>query len=497
MTGRFTLRAALGCLLAALLCGAQASAHPLGLTSVNRYLGVRPHGQELEVDYLLDLAEMPAYAEIETLDVDHDSAVTPAERDRYLDGVRARVLEGVQVTVDGVRVPLREVFRSLDAPAGQNGLSTLRVVFEFRAALPHPEATRLTVHAHDGQYATRGGWRELAGLGSAQWVLVSSSLPAGAPRAGAGLAYPTGALDAMPRQDDADFTFARGAGASGVAISHRAAESDGEGARLIGLLRGGRGGWSFWLFALGLAFALGAGHALSPGHGKTLVGAWLVGSRASVRHALILGLTVTVTHTASVFALGLVALSIERTIGSEKLLRALEFTSGALVAGIAVSQLPSRWRRFRGASSTRFKRAKHAKHAMVRVAPGHTHAHTHGLTHDHGDGRVHSHAVPDEISLRSLVALGISGGMVPCPGALVVLLAAIAMHRIAAGLCLLVAFSLGLAFVLSALGALFVTARRLLDRVPTEGRIARTLPVLSSLVVMSLGLGIIVRSLSR
>lgn len=479
---------------ALVLAGGSAVAHPLGLSSVNRYLGVKPHGREIEVDYLLDLAELPAYAEIESLDVNHDSAVTPAERDRYLDGLRGRVLAGMNVSANGVDVAVREVFRSLEAPPGQNGLSTLRVAFEFRGALPPSADGRVTICVHDGIYPGRNGWRELAPLESQDFRLVSSSLPPGDPRAGGGLAYPTGPIPVLPHHDDAVFVFARGTPSTPAPTMHaprEGAHTDGEGQRLIGLLREGRGGASFWLFALALAFALGAGHALSPGHGKTLVGAWLVGSRASVRHALILGLTVTVTHTTSVFLLGLVALTIERTLGSERLLRALELSSGALVAGIALSQLPARWRRFRQGTS-RFRVVTRPRRAGLLRTPA-----ADPLVHDHGDGVTHSHAPPEDLSLRSVVALGVSGGLVPCPGALVVLLAAIAMHRIAAGLALLVAFSLGLAFVLSALGALFVTARRLLDRVPTDGRLARGLPVLSSLVVLLLGVGIVVRSLAR
>ncbi len=467
-----------------------AHAHPLGLSSVNRYAGVKLHARELEVDYLVDYAELPAWAEIESLDADHDGAVTSAERDRYASGFVARVLPSLDVTVDGRRLALREVFHGLEAPPGQNGLSTLRVAVEFRAPLPEGTGPRCTVHLRDTYLADRGGWRELAVESSPAGRVVSSTLPAG-PRAGAGLAYPTDPTDPgslrvrPPRVDDATFVFDRASVADapgawrGLARGRRA-EGGSEGARLVRLLREPQRSPWFVLFALGLAFALGAGHALSPGHGKTLVGAWLVGARGRPRHALVLGASVTVAHTASVFLMGALALVIEQYVGSDKLLRALELASGALVAGIALSQLPARVRRMRGEPDHH--------HA-------HDHAHDHDHSHDHDHG--HSHAPPEEVTTRGLIALGVSGGMVPCPGALVVLLAAIGMHRVAFGLALLVAFSLGLAAVLTGIGLAFVMARRRFERLSTEGRLFRVLPVASSCAVFALGLVIAARALMK
>ncbi len=469
-----------------------AEAHPLGMSSVNRYAGVRLHARELEVDWLVDYAELPAWTEIEALDTDHDGAVTPAERDTYVRALVPRMRSTLHVDVDGSPVALREVFHAIEAPPGQNGLSTLRVAIEFRGALP-PTAPRCAVHLRDTFLEGRGGWRELAAESTPAGRLVSSNLPAG-PRAGAGLAYPTDPSDpntlrvSPPRIDDARFVFERAeADTPATAWLRRAVTrstgTDGE--RLVALLRDPQRSWGFVLFALALAFALGAGHALSPGHGKTLVGAWLVGSKGRPRDALILGASVTVSHTASVFAMGLLALVVERYVGSDKLLRALELSSGALVAGLALSQLPERIRRARGLAPV--------DHAHAH-AHDHDHDHAHNHAHDHGpDG--HTHAPPETLSLRGLIALGVSGGMVPCPGALVVLLAAIGMHRIGFGLALLVAFSMGLAAVLTGIGLAFVLARARFERISTDGRIFRVLPVLSSLAVLTLGAVIVVKAL--
>lgn len=483
----------IACFILALVAwSAHAVAHPLGLASINRYVGVQMHAREIEVDYLLDLAEIPAWTEIESLDTNHDSAVTPPERDRYLDGLIARLRPHLELTAGGTRCELREVFRTMEAPPGQNGLSTLRIAVEFRAALPATCGPRCEVAVRDTFYANRGGWREIGAQGTNAATVVASSLPPG-PRAGATLVYPTDPDDrgavrvSPPRQDSATFTFERHAAdptssdRSANALTGRR-DTPSDGARLIALLREPQRSWSFVLFALALAFALGAGHALSPGHGKALVAAWLIGARGRPRDAVTLGVTVTVTHTASVFALALLALSIERFIGSDKVLRTLELFSGTLVAGLALSQLPGRIRRARGL-------AEPHDH-------GHTHDHGDDHPHDHGDGH-HSHAPPEKLTARGLLALGVSGGLVPCPGALVVLLAAIGLRQIGFGMALLVAFSMGLATVLSLVGLVFVLARRRFEHLSTDGRLWRVLPVLSSVAVLALGVAIIARSAVR
>ncbi|MDB4928586.1 MAG: putative nickel transporter, partial [Myxococcaceae bacterium] len=201
--------------LALALASATALAHPLGMSSINRYAGLRLHADHLEVDYLLDFAELPAWREIESLDGDHDERVTPAERDRYLAQVAAQVLASTAVAVDGAPVALAVAGQSLEAPPGQNGLSTLRVAIELRAPL-RPlggAAPNTSVRIHDGLYAARDGWRELGALPSPDATLRSSTLPPSSLRAGPALSYPvdpTGAArPPMLRQDDATFVFSR------------------------------------------------------------------------------------------------------------------------------------------------------------------------------------------------------------------------------------------------------------------------------------------------
>ncbi len=446
------------------------------MSSINRYAGVRLHAEHLELDYLLDYAELPAWREIETLDTDHDERVTPAERDRYLDQVATQVLAAVTLVVDGVAVRPTVFARSLDAPPGQNGLSTLRIALELRAPLPPVVGVRNTsVRIHDELYARRDGWRELGALPSPTATLRSSTLPASVAGAGPQLAYPvdranpTAVRAAMPRQDDATFVFERHppddtAGTTAARPRIPAGEGDPSGRRLAALLRSVDRTFGFALFALALAFGLGAGHALSPGHGKTLVAAWMVGDRGRPRDAVVLGFTMAATHTLSVFVLGMFALPLEARIGSDKLLRTLELVAGTLVVGLALTQLPARWRRWRA--------------GPVEVTPDEATA-------------------PAAPTTRSIVAMGVSGGIVPCPGALVVLLTAVALHRVAFGLGLLVAFSLGLASVLTAIGLSIAFAQRRVTGRLRAPRVMLLVPVLSSVVVLSLGALLVARALAR
>jgi nickel/cobalt transporter (NicO) family protein len=198
---------------------------------------------------------------------------------------------------------------------------------------------------------------------------------------------------------------------------------------------------------LAAAFGWGALHALSPGHGKSMVAAYLVGTRGSVRDAVTLGATVTVAHTAGVIALGLVALSLSAWILPEHLYPWLNLVAGLLVVGVGLRVLRGRLR--------------------------HTRAHHHDHDHHHHKG--------------SILALGASAGLIPCPTALVVLLGAISQHRVGLGLVLIVAFSLGLAATLTGLGIAVVHASRALARLRVPGRLAGSLSAASAALIVIVG----------
>ncbi len=264
-------------------------------------------------------------------------------------------------------------------------------------------------------------------------------------------------------------------------------------------------GWSL-LLALAGAFAWGAVHAMSPGHGKTIVGAYLVGSRATPLHALFLAATTTITHTAGVFAIGGITLFASHLINPEKLHPWLSLISGLLVAVIGFKLLLPRIKNRFVVRTSAFKKltAKvltanteepvnllnrgtwEREFKPVKLDTKH-HYHSHG-------GRIHSHLPPgadgESITWKSLLGLGISGGLLPCPSALVMLLSASALGNIGLGMTLVVAFSLGLALVLSAIGLILVYAKKKFDKLPKQITAVKFLPAISATLVMLLGLGI-------
>jgi ABC-type nickel/cobalt efflux system permease component RcnA len=278
------------------------------------------------------------------------------------------------------------------------------------------------------------------------------------------------------------------------------------------------------LFALLISFIWGAMHAMTPGHGKTIVGAYLVGSRGTIKHALYLGLTTTITHTLGVFALGLVTLFAAQYIVPEKLFPWITMLSGVFVVGIGFnlflerfkSSVPGAW--FAKSKSARLHLQPAYPASLERIhVESQNHTHPHGLvfasnhehkhghshyTHDHQHGHDqshehadHSHLPPETITWRNLLALGISGGLLPCPSALVVLLGAIALNKIGFGLILVLAFSLGLAGALTAIGMLFIYAGKFFQRFPSSGKVIGFLPVLSALFVSFIGIGIMVKAM--
>jgi ABC-type nickel/cobalt efflux system permease component RcnA len=236
-----------------------------------------------------------------------------------------------------------------------------------------------------------------------------------------------------------------------------------------------------YLFLLA-AFGWGALHALSPGHGKGMVAAYLVGARGRPRHAIALGATVTFTHTIGVFLLGVVTLALSQYILPEQLYPWLNLAAGLLVVTVGLGVLRSRLRWARGGHGP----------AHVHGVRGHSHDHSH--SHEHGHTHDHDHHVPGQITWRGLIGMGVAAGLLPCPSALVVLLGAIAQHQIALGLLLIVAFSLGLAATLTALGLAVVYAGRVTARVRISPRLTAALPAISAVVIVALGLTLTARA---
>jgi nickel/cobalt transporter (NicO) family protein len=458
-----------------------ANAHPLGNFTVNQLSQVRIGRAEVRVHYVLDQAEIPTFQQLQRYDGNGDGEIDgSSEHRRVLDSLLGEISSGLELRADGRALPLGSPRRPrLSFPPGQGGLSLTRVEVSFAASLP---AGARRVELANGAFSERVGWTAIQVLPGAA-TDVTSSVPATDPTDGL-RAYPQNLLSSPPSQRRAKFEVKPGTGRvtappglSGDTTTDRSLDGfanalAGEDAR--GLLV---------LLLLGAAFGWGALHALSPGHGKAMVAGYLVGVRGTPRHAAILGLTVTATHTVSVFALGLVTLAASEYILPEQLYPWLGAASGLLVAAIGLAVMRSRFRRWRAI------RALEAGDRSIARVPD----------HDHGHPGHHHHHPPGPIKMRELMGLGVSGGIVPCPSALVVLIAAISQHRLGFGMILIVAFSLGLAATLTAVGLAVIYGGRLVARLRPErrifgSRVAGALPAISASVIVVAGALITIRA---
>jgi nickel/cobalt transporter (NicO) family protein len=505
----------------ALLLPAVASAHPLGNFTISHFSGLRVGPETVAVRYALDFAEIPALDELRALDRDGDGRASDAERDAYLRRRLPVWEKGLALTIGAQRLPLRTRQAHVEVLPGTGSLKTVRLTAEMAAALPPGAAGARALRFRDGNYAERAGWKEIVLVVGEGASVTRSSVPERDLSAGL-TRYPDDLLMAPPQVSEATATVRLPAitAEQAAATATLIAEAKVEPAGRAGVLPGGgaRPEDRFarlitlpeltplvMLAALGMAVLFGALHALSPGHGKTVVAAYLVGSRGTPKHALWLGATVTLSHTAGVFALGLVTLVLSRYILPERLYPWLGALSGLAIAVIGVNLFLAR---LRGQTDHRHDHSHEHGHSHSHEADHDAHDsdhdhervrdHSHTPTLPHSHTHSHSHAPPDgPISLRSLIALGIAGGIVPCPSALMVLLSAIALHRVGFGLLLIVAFSLGLASVLVGIGLLVVSGRRLAERFSWNGPALRAVGLVSPLLMAGLGLVIAGQSLGQ
>ncbi len=513
-----------------------AFAHPLGNFTINHFAGLHVSRDAIAIDFVLDMAEIPAFQEIQMFDTNGNGQADASEAEAYHAGKCTSLQPNLSLLLNNKSLGLTLESSSVEFPAGAGGLPTLRLTCEFSASIPNiGQMTSLSFADHS--YAERIGWREIVvtaeGLklnGDFSSTSVSNRLTS----------YPKDLLSTPLDQREIRL------GIGSLPASNQNHSSDVPSS--IPSLAGSRSDrftqlitlqnltFPTILFALLISFIWGAMHAMTPGHGKTIVGAYLVGSRGTLKHAVYLGLTTTITHTLGVFALGLITLFAAQFIVPEKLYPWMNLLSGLFVVGIGLNLLVSRFKsselgtwihtlRIKSAKLPKYEFSISPREAPLRVAAGdggssnitqhkfvlgssqeHFHSHDHAQPHSHGleghdhDHADHSHLPPGAandapVTWRSLLALGISGGLLPCPSALVVLLGAIALNRIGFGLILVLVFSLGLAGALTAIGMTFIYAGRLFNRFPSQGKIISFLPVLSALFVSAIGVGILIKAL--
>ncbi len=435
---------------AALLTAAPVAAHPLGLPAFAQV--VASADDEVTVTWNAAPDDVAALARGLGLDVDGD--VLTREQDARLAAsgrLRTAVAQQVEVRQDGARCSPELVPVTSVVSAG------LTVVARCPRAVDEVEVRIALLHDVDERYRTLVA---AAGPQGVERVMLTAAAPAQEVRldpAAAGLLPAPAAAS-----ERAGGTDLRGAFGGVLPLERRFVtaldEADGPGAALLALL---------------VALGVGAAHALAPGHGKAVAAAYLVGDRGRVRDAALLGGVVALMHTGSVLVLGLALYSATRRPDAGRLTDTLQLVTGLLFAGLGAFLLVRRRRE---------------------GAPAHDHGH--GPGHEHAPRRA-------PLSREGVVALGAAGGLLPSPSALLVLLTALAAGRLAFGLSLIAAFSIGLAATLTLAGVAVLRGRDVLHTRAHErvaGRLHRAMhaaPLLGAGVVTALGLVLAARALAR
>ncbi len=508
---RLSAIAGIAVTLLGLALPALTSAHPLGNFTINRYNGLTVSPTWTHLDRVVDMAELPTVQARQQMDTDHDGAVSTLEAATWAEASCRTAPQDLSLLAQGGDLVLQPLAVGLTFAPGQAGLDTLRLVCSFQASYELPGSTA-RIQFRDGSFSTRQGWREIV-------VRATAGAIAGADAFAAGTsdrlhAYPVNAGGAIRAQSSAEFSFQPAAGAeaaelppvtdavalgsdpqlivgrsaSAVAVPGGVADLPNELTRLI---QANDLSAPAVLIALGLAALVGAFHAATPGHGKTLMAAYLVGSRGTVRHALGLGLTVTLAHTIGVFALGAIVMVAGAALPSERLLPLLGLASGVVVAALGAVFLVQRIRVNR-----------HDKEHRHEDGHGHEHGNDHQPDLEHSHGLIRHTHLPAEtgpLRRRNLVALGLVGGLVPSASAILILVGSIAAGRPAFGMVLTVAFGAGMAAVLVGVGVLLVRARSLIERLPSRN-IGRTLayaPIVTALVFIVVGVAMTVQSVAQ
>ena len=491
--------------VAGLFLGAagHALAHPLGNFTINRYARVEVYKDTLRLHYILDYAEIPTFQLQTEIDTNLDDQMSQAELDAYALKSRTTFPAKFDLSVNGQKLAVTPVAQTIQQLPGQGGIPIVRVVYVYDA--PVTAQGNVTVTFSDRNFADKAGWKELIVQPSAGAnIAVDPAFTVD--RSDALRKYPAETLSSAPDQRDVSFAWQTGTGGAAPEQAGAQAASTGRSSSGLASLIDNDGSLGIILVSLLVAFVLGAQHAIGPGHGKAMVGAYLVGSRGKPKHAVFLGMTVTVAHTSSVWLLTFVTLVAAEFIAPDTLFFYLGLSSGALVVIIGAALLFARVRGALPRESTdgahrhgRFGRA-HSHGPAEPVQAVVQHDQEHELAHEHGHDHVHQdplmEATEGRITWRSLLALGVSGGLLPCPSAIIVMLAAISFGKILFGMALVVAFSLGLAFVLSAIGIALVLGRTAskrgtlsgLFKRPVFARIVTVMPILSAVGVMIAGL---------
>ena len=526
-----------------------ALAHPLGNFTINHYAGIRVEPQRVLLDVVIDQAEIPTFQATMDLDEDGDGEFSDEELATAEHDGCVAIGEALTLTVRGATAPLSLVEAGITFPPGNGGLSTMRQVCTYEAALAEPIAAATPITFSDAFEPSRIGWREITVVGSG--VTISGDDLRTETTTDRLTAYPSG-LTGAPDDRGVSFTVTPGgptlppfdvpdadpigpvaigaAGASSApsptatASAPTSTASAAAGTTVPGGSAGGSGSTSgstgsgavpggegaipdilrtlpvsppIALLSLLTAALLGAGHALTPGHGKTLMAAYLVGTRGTPRHALGLGAAVSISHTMGILALAVVILGAESALPPDLVVRVAPIVAALTIVAIGGWMLAREVRRWVAGHRTTVPIEEHAHphdpEAIVEVLAAHDQqAGDAAVEHEHGGAR-HRHVPPGgaTITWRSLFILGLAGGLIPSTNALLILLATIAAGQPAWGVVLVVGFGLGMAGVMAGVGLGFIYARGLLEQGaarPGVGHVIRFVPLGAAVLVLGVGL---------
>ena len=551
-------------LLAGILAALPVGAHPLGNFSVNQYSFFTFERDRIVLNHYIDFAEIPTIHELTFLDLDGDQKITDEERLHYMNTRQRELLGNLFMAINDVPVRWVVTRRALQVPDPYS--PTLIVAASLEVDLASVDLIEKNqAHFMDQNFPDRSGWKEIRAatgpgvditgdtvrqrLSEVNYFRVSpvefmtdresyyefsvadppEHNPDWAPPdtppvtmlSGETIYQPT-ALDPATGQSLVVATTRE------APTQRRSWSSD----KLIELIKEPKLTTWFVIIALAFAFVFGAAHALEPGHGKTVVAAYLIGERGTVHDAIMLGLIVTATHTASVYAIWALAVLAQQFLAVETVFKWIEILSGFIILLLGIWLIFYRW-----------------YHPVVKVEVVGDHPHSHDHGHDHAQGHPHDHGHHDHghdhhhdhdhahghhhdhdghghdhprgswwkkifhthgpgghthvygptVSYKQLFLLGITGGIIPCPGAIVVLLIAMQRNLLTFGFFLIFSFSIGLALVLMTIGIMMVTAKSFLDRHHIgEGMITRRiLPMASAVLVTILGIVLTISPLLR
>jgi nickel/cobalt exporter len=561
--GRALRVAAVASLVAAVALPGVAAAHPLGNFTINHYAGLFIEPERILLDVVIDQAEIPAFTARQAIDSDGDSVISAAELEAGRTAACQGLVQDLSLSIDGVGLAPVPLAAGLSFPPGVGGLATMRTVCGYVAELPTPlteAGAAARIAFQDASFPARLGWREIVVVGSG--VAVDPGPGGGEVRAESltdRLAVYPEALIAQPLADtsveveviataDAPVlprpAFDDAApmpGAPVVPLPGSSAPPSGgspapEPSPTVAAGPAVPGGVGLGevpsifreanltpvvlLLSVMTAVALGAGHALTPGHGKTLMAAYLVGTRGRPLHAVGLGLSVSISHTAGILVLAALVVGASDVLPADVVVRAAPVVASLSILAIGAWMLAGEWHRRRSAARVALAHADAHDHPHEdsHVHPHehppegaskhpHAHGHDHASVLDHAPGE-HSHGVVrhshlpaagTSITWRSLFVLGLAGGLIPSTSALLILLGSIAAGRTAFGLVLVVAFGLGMAAVMTSIGLVLVLARERLDGAsvsPTLGRAREAVPLVAAILVFGFGVYLTLQALT-